>query len=665
MSEIWKNLTIRSKIIYPIAIVSIISGVISYFYFYDLYKTTEVNALVTKARTLLLEAEAVREYTSEQQKRDVFRDSITALEDFLYTVPIFSAMEVARNKASELDMEFKVPKNQPRNPKNQPDAYESEVLRVLESGSQTEFWEIDKQTNKVRYFRPVKLTTECLVCHGNPDRSMELWGRDDGRDISGGKMENWKAGEIHGAFEVMMSMEPIDEAVAKKSFVIAGISLFSTGLIILLTVFVANGIRKPIKVLELSASKVAQGDVDVSVETLTNDEIGSLTNSFNQMVVNIKSAQEDLKAEKASVERKVEVAVAESEAARQYLARSTDVMLNAMQKFAKGDLTVTVNPERDDDIAKLFNGFNEAVNNIRNIVVMVTEAIDATASASTQISASTDQLAAGAHEQSAQTLEVASAVEQMAKTILETTSNATRASESARNSGVIAIEGGKVVSETINGMNKIAEVVTQAAYTVKDLGKSSDKIGEIVQVIDDIADQTNLLALNAAIEAARAGEQGRGFAVVADEVRKLAERTTKATKEIAIMIKQIQKETNEAVHSMEKGTDEVNSGKHLAQKAETALHQIINSSNEVVDNVAQVAAASEEQSSAAETISKNVEAISAVTNESAAGTQEIAKAAEDLSRLTDRLQNLVNQFHIGHHHSVGQVGQNKHTKMLS
>jgi methyl-accepting chemotaxis protein len=255
-------------------------------------------------------------------------------------------------------------------------------------------------------------------------------------------------------------------------------------------------------------------------------------------------------------------------------------------------------------------------------------------------------MAAGAQEQSAQTTEVASAIEQMTKTIFETTQNVTRASETAKTSGNIAHDGGKVVGDTINGMNRIADVVTQAAGMVKELGSSSDKIGEIVQVIDDIADQTNLLALNAAIEAARAGEQGRGFAVVADEVRKLAERTTKATKEIALMIKQIQKDTGNAVESMEKGTEEVNNGKLLTQKAEDALNQIIGSSKEVVENITQVAAASEEQSSAAEQISKNIESINSVTQESAAGTQQIARAAEDLNKLTDNLQNLVSKFKI-------------------
>jgi methyl-accepting chemotaxis protein len=241
---------------------------------------------------------------------------------------------------------------------------------------------------------------------------------------------------------------------------------------------------------------------------------------------------------------------------------------------------------------------------------------------------------------------------------METTRNSSSAAEAAKHAGTIAKEGGIVINETINGMGRIAEVVRKAAVTVQALGKNSDQIGEIVQVIDDIADQTNLLALNAAIEAARAGEQGRGFAVVADEVRKLAERTTKATKEIATMIKQIQKDTEGAVVSMSEGTAEVEKGKQLADKAGDSLNQIIRGSEQVVDMATQVAAASEEQSATSEQISKNIEAISNVTQESTAGIQQIAKASEDLNQLTLNLQELVGHFKLKNEKGSLAIRQN-------
>jgi methyl-accepting chemotaxis protein len=206
-----------------------------------------------------------------------------------------------------------------------------------------------------------------------------------------------------------------------------------------------------------------------------------------------------------------------------------------------------------------------------------------------------------------------------------------------------------VVERTVDGMKRIAEVVRQSALTVQELGKSSDQIGEIIGVIDDIADQTNLLALNAAIEAARAGEHGRGFAVVADEVRKLAERTTKATKEIAGMIRKIQTDTQGAVLSMNQGTQEVEKGITSADQAGAALSEIVKISQQVTDMVLQIASASEQQSDASGQISQNVEVIASVTHETATGVQQVARAAEDLNKLTEILQGLVSGFHLDLH----------------
>ncbi|MBI9072103.1 MAG: HAMP domain-containing protein [Melioribacteraceae bacterium] len=344
--------------------------------------------------------------------------------------------------------------------------------------------------------------------------------------------------------------------------------------------------------------------------------------------------------------------ITEANRLKNRLEEGAKTLLTEMDKFAKGDLTVQLKDNGDDDIAKLLNGFSNSVQNIRKLIEQVTNAVDATASASAEISASSEEMAAGAQEQSANSSEVAESIEQMTATIIETTQNTNEAAELAKRAGTIAVEGGEIVDQTVEGMNKIAEVVMDAAATVRELGESSDKIGEIVQVIDDIADQTNLLALNAAIEAARAGEQGRGFAVVADEVRKLAERTTKATKEIAEMIKKIQNDTAGAVTSIEKGTVEVQDGKTKASKAGETLTNIINASESVVDVVTQVATASEEQSITVENISKNIEGITAVTNQSAQSLQQVAATAEDLNNLTQNLSDLISQFKISSNNSL-------------
>lgn len=336
--------------------------------------------------------------------------------------------------------------------------------------------------------------------------------------------------------------------------------------------------------------------------------------------------------------------------------------MKSMEIISNGDLTHRMQGDYHNRYKLYMDTINNLGESLENVVIQVTEAVSATVSASDQISSSSEEMAAGAQEQSAQTNEVATAVEEMTKTILETTKNADLAAESAKKAGSFAKEGGEVVNETIDGMARIADVVKKSAITIKALGGSSDQIGEIVQVINDIADQTNLLALNAAIEAARAGEQGRGFAVVADEVRKLAERTTKATKEIAAMIKQIQKDTGEAVSAMELGTSEVEKGRMLTDKAGMALKEIIEGSSEVINIVSMVASASQEQSAAAEQISKNIEAISSVTNQNAAGTQQIARAAEDLNRLTNNLQSTIEHFKISGRSSNSIYTKNLHAK---
>ena len=477
---------------------------------------------------------------------------------------------------------------------------------------------------------------------------------------------------------------------------------------IIFSYFFSKKLIAPIIKLQQAANRVALGDVDFNIAAKTNDEIGNLEKAFAKMLVNIneqsviadKIAAGDVsvhivpRSDKDILSKSLNHVVATFRELIIELTSLTNAALNGqlktrgqLEKFsggfkeivsginntldavmkpieagadvlsvmATGDFTVSVNGEFKGDHQLIKNSINQLRESLSHIITEVSEASQAIASASTEISSSTEEMAAGAQEQSAQIAEIASAVDEMTATIQSTANSTNIASDIARDAGRIARDGGHVVSQTVSGMNKIADVVTVAAVKVNELGESSVQIGEIIQVIDDIADQTNLLALNAAIEAARAGEQGRGFAVVADEVRKLAERTSKATKEIASMIIKIQKDTTEAVASIKKGTDEVQTGRELAQKAGESLTMIIPSTDKVVDVISQVAAASEEQSSTAEEISKNIEGISSVASESAQGIQQIAQAADDLNRLTDNLEHLLGKFKVD---SIGQSSPN-------
>jgi len=421
-----------------------------------------------------------------------------------------------------------------------------------------------------------------------------------------------------------------------------------------------DAVVAPLNITAKYIDNISKGDLSGKITDEFNGDFNALKNNINICIDSINAVVTDAdNLSQTAVEGKLSVRANAAKHNGDYrkiiegVNNTLDALItpitegvNALEKMATGDLTVRISSSYRGDHQLIKNSINAVGEALGKAIEDVNEAVSATASASNQISSSAEEMAAGAQEQTQQANEVASAVEQMTRTILDNTKNASFAAETAKESGAKAKEGGVVVSETIEGMGRISGVVRKSAETVQALGKSSDQIGEIVQVINDIADQTNLLALNAAIEAARAGEQGRGFAVVADEVRKLAERTTKATKEIAVMIKTIQKDTQEAVESMEEGTREVELGKEKADKAGESLKEIIDRANKVVDIITQVAAASEEQSSAAEQISKNIEAISNVTQESAQGTHQIARASEDLNRLTLNLESLVSKFKI-------------------
>jgi|HubBroStandDraft_1064217.scaffolds.fasta_scaffold00370_25 methyl-accepting chemotaxis protein len=312
----------------------------------------------------------------------------------------------------------------------------------------------------------------------------------------------------------------------------------------------------------------------------------------------------------------------------------------------KADLTKVIRASDDEfgEIAGAFDTFTAAARDIMRRLAANSEQL---ASATEEMSSGAGQSAETARVQSDQTHQVATAMQEMSATVQQISEHSEKAAGASQNAAQAARRGGQVADETLATMRSIAESTKAVASRITELGKSSEQIGKIIAVIDDIADQTNLLALNAAIEAARAGEQGRGFAVVADEVRKLAERTTKATKEIASMIESIQVETRSAVQAMEKGSREVHVGVEKTTASGAALAEIIRMSEQVGDMVSQIATAAVEQSSASEQINANVSQISSSTHESSATADQMAKACQDLSSLAFDLQVMVSNFKLG------------------
>ena len=322
-------------------------------------------------------------------------------------------------------------------------------------------------------------------------------------------------------------------------------------------------------------------------------------------------------------------------------------MLGLIQAIADNNLAMAdMKVVSQDDIGKADAALNRMKNNLREIILSIAGTASHMANASEEISSSATQQAESAETQKDQTVQVATAMQQMSSTVTSVSDSCNKAAEAARQAAETARLGGSIVEETLTKMRVIAESVGATAKKMEELGKSSDQIGRIIGVIDDIADQTNLLALNAAIEAARAGEQGRGFAVVADEVRKLAERTTTATKEIAQMIKTIQDETKVAVDAMESGTRQVEEGVTSTAQAGDSLRSIIQMSEQVGGMITEIATAANQQSSTTEHVNMNIEQIAKLVKESAVGAQQSAAACQDLSSLALDLQTMVGRFKL-------------------
>jgi twitching motility protein PilJ len=320
-------------------------------------------------------------------------------------------------------------------------------------------------------------------------------------------------------------------------------------------------------------------------------------------------------------------------------------LLDELSSLADGDLTVQATVT-EDITGAIADSINYAIEALRELVATINDTAIQLDGSSRQTQALASHLAKASGAQSKQIGSATESIGAMASSTEEVSGNAERASDVARHSVDIAHKGGDAVRRTIDGMNAIRETIQETSKRIKRLGESSQEIGNIVELINDIAEQTNILALNASIQASMAGEAGRGFAVVADEVQRLAERAANATKQIEVLVRTIQTDTNEAVVSMERSTTDVVGGALLAENAGAALEEIEQVSNQIASLVQNISASSRQQASAAGAIARNMQVLREISSQTADSTSATSNSIGKLAELSTQLRKSVAGFRL-------------------
>jgi twitching motility protein PilJ len=337
--------------------------------------------------------------------------------------------------------------------------------------------------------------------------------------------------------------------------------------------------------------------------------------------------------------------ITERRAAEESLQRNLHNFLSIVSQVTEGDLTKR-GSEGEDTLGSVIQSVNRMLDNFSTMLTQVKQIGLSVSSSATEILAAAEQIAVGSQRQADEITNTSSAVEEMAASMNQVSRNSESSAEAARRALEMAEQGDRSVRDTSEAMSRIDSAVLQTSDKMRLLGVRSSEISEIIDLIDEIAAQTNLLALNAAIEAAHAGEAGLGFSVVAEEIRKLAERSARATRDVGNLIKAIQTETSEALSAMEKGMTEVKSGSLLAEEASKSLQYVSTAVRQSTELIEEISAASEEQARVTRNLASAMQTISSITLETSAGAHETAQTIQGMVGLSEQLNKAISQFRV-------------------
>ena len=528
-----RDMSIKYKIMILVIIgILIFGGVNTFLFIGDIARTT-VRAVEEESEAILIALHSVQTEMSGLIEKEV----IPPLEQFAergetgkleLAVPILAAFRVAEQNAEKMGYQFRTPKVSPRNPENEPTELELQVLNELKEENLER--KVILERGQMRVFHPIRLTQDCLVCHGDPRGAP---------DIFGGTKEGWKAGEIHGAYQIIMSLDRAKEAQKRA---IIKISIVTVGILLLLDFllwFLVGRLTKPLTDYVGNFEALAQGDLTVKAMSKNNDEIGKMSTNLNNLTQSLKGMIRNIK---NSVEHTRDISAdlaATSEESASALVEIRSNMANMREKIIHLDEEVNVSTSASNDV----KGY---LTELGDLIADQASAIDQSSASIEQISSSINSIANAAEEK----LRIANKLEETAQS------------------------GETEMEQTVKVIKKVAE--------------SANVIMESIDVIQTIASQTNLLAMNAAIEAAHAGEAGKGFAVVADEIRKLAETSSESAQDISRSLKEVTDYIRVSEDSTEKSGEAFNGIVGGVKNVASAMEEMKNASDELSEGSSQI-----------------------------------------------------------------------------